>query len=681
MALSDLDIKLSYHSMGDDNIVGKFLLPMLNEANIYKRSVGFFSSSVYELIGQGLNKFVENGGKIQIICSPELSEDDVKAIQLGYKLKTEALEELFWNDVDEVLDCLESENLKLLAKLIATSKMDLKIADVDNSSGIYHDKIGYLRDEEGNEVLFIGSPNESKNAYMKNYEKIRVYASWKNGDQGRIDDELLEFDNIWDSKNEFIVVKDYSELLGKKIQDKMATKMDFQESKKGVKLREYQKAAIDAWKNNDYRGFYVMATGTGKTWTAIYSAMEIIKEKPILLVICAPYKHLVKQWYEDVHNVLPECATVLVSSENSNWENELIDMVLTSKYGKPQTIIAISTIVSFKKERFQRVVQKVRMEKMLIVDEAHRFKERDPKLQKSYRYMLGLSATPSSKKNEESAKELLDFFGGKVFNLPIEYAIEKKFLVHYNYYPIYVEATANDEAEFNKYTKLIASCFKNGVCIDIEKVAKYKRARLRTIAMAEEKNERIEWILSQIREDDHFIVYCGDGRLEDDLRHIQFVKNELTDFGYRVSQFTATENMTERMKLVDMFNRGTIDSMVAIRCLDEGINIPSIKGALILASNDDYREFVQRRGRILRTYEDTYTGEQKEMANIYDVVVLPSVLNKNFAVIELRRVYEYMRLADNYEQLEPDFEQLCDKYEISIDEFEEMEDFEEELDE
>lgn len=106
-----------------------------------------------------------------------------------------------------------------------------------------------------------------------------------------------------------------------------------------------------------------------------------------------------------------------------------------------------------------------------------------------------------------------------------------------------------------------------------------------------------------------------------ELRHIQAIKRVLTAHGFKASQFTATENMADRMELVDAFNKQEISALVAIRCLDEGINIPSIKSALILSSNDDYREFVQRRGRILRTYGN------KKYANIYDVIVLPSYVN------------------------------------------------------
>lgn len=196
-------------------------------------------------------------------------------------------------------------------------------------------------------------------------------------------------------------------------------------------------------------------------------------------------------------------------------------------------------------------------------------------------------------------------------------------------------------------------------------LVKSLRNRLRVISMAEEKQSRIDEILGRVKENDHVVVYCGDGKIFDDnageeLRHIQSVKRVLSSHGYKASQFTATENMATRMELVDAFNKGEISALAAIRCLDEGINIPSIQSALILSSNDDYREFVQRRGRILRTYRN------KKYANIYDVVVLPSHDMIGWAKIELRRFLEYGRLALNWAELESELESQLATYGLSF---------------
>lgn len=689
MALSDLDIKISYTSQGEEDILDDFLVPALREANLYKRSVGFFSSSVFELLGVGLQQLIDNNGQIKIICSPELSREDLEGIQLGYALKTATTNKLFEDDIDKTISELSDDNLIKMVTLISTDHMNVIVVDIENSRGIYHDKIGIIQDKEGNKILFVGSPNESANAYEYNYEKVRVSVSWNPHDILRIEDDEKEFDDIWDGKNKYIRKKDYTYIVIDKLKEeakKRNIKLPVKEKgKEPIKLRDYQEKAIENWVANDFHGFYVMATGTGKTWTAIYSALEVIKNIPILLVICAPYKHLVRQWYEDVHKVLPNNTTVMISSENHEWEDQLLDAILNVKYGKKTTIVAISTIKSFNKNKFSRIVNKSTLEKMLVVDEAHRFKNLSEEIKDSYRYMLGLSATPFSRKQDKFGQELIDYFGGQVFDLSLEYAIEHNYLVHYNYYPIYVNASEEEERNFERYTSLMASCFRNNICIDVEGLAKHKRARLRVISMAQEKLDRIKWILGQIREDDHFIVYCGDGRLfeeerGEEVRHIQYVKDILSNLGYRVNQFTAEENIKDRMQIVNSFNKGMVDSLVAIRCLDEGINIPSIKGALILSSNDDYREFIQRRGRILRTYTNEYTGAEKEIANIYDVIVLPPT-NKIFAQIELRRFYEYARLADNADYCIRELEDMLVQYNLDMEDIMDLEENEDDLDE
>lgn len=407
-----------------------------------------------------------------------------------------------------------------------------------------------------------------------------------------------------------------------------------------------------------------MATGTGKTWTAIYSAKRLLEEHKCLIVIAAPYKHLVRQWAEDVNKLFPDAETVLISSENPQWYTISKRLVLSQQYHPEKQIILITTIKSFYSAKFEKVINLSDEEKLLIVDEAHRFTQRPENLRRAYSYMLGLSATPINGKQNESGIALLDFFGGLAYNLPIEEALERNFLVHYNYFPVYVTATSAEEENFNAISSNMAGCFCDGVLIDRERFVKYVRARLRIMGMAEEKLARIKTFVDQIKEKDHFVVYCGDGRLfdeqDEEIRHIQFVQNQMDDMGIRTSQFTANENMDRRMELVDMFNKQEIDALVAIRCLDEGINIPSIKSALILSSNDDYREFVQRRGRILRKYKG------KKSADIYDVVVLPSAMCPKMAIIELRRYYEYAKLALNKEERLAELQTLLSQYGLRL---------------
>ena len=668
MSFRDLDIKRSYISYGNESIASSFLVPMLKQTKIYRRSVGFFSSSVFTPIIDGIVALSRNNGKIQLIASPHLNEEDIQAINIGYEKRKEIIANAFERDFIEAIEELDDVKLQLLASLIANGTLDIKVA-VTKGTGIYHDKLGILEDFDGNTVVFYGSSNSSLNGYKNNYEKIRIVKSWVDSDSESIQDECAEFDALWNNNNPHMTIYDYA--VSAKLNILTIVERRKNESKKRgnvpIKLRDYQQEAIDAWVKNDYHGFYVMATGTGKTWTAIFSAVKLLEQHSAMIVICAPYKHLVRQWAEDVEKAVPEAILIMVSSENHNWEQQLSQAIVRQRLNKSTKVIVISTITSFNLERFQRTINKSKQEKMLIVDEAHRFTNRPDTIKEQFKYMLGLSATPFSGKNTTKGNELMKFFGGQVFNLPIEIALEKGFLVNYYYYPIFVSATEEEEILFRKKSAQIAGCYRNDVCIDPENLALYLRSRLRIISMASEKIEKIQEILSNIKEDSHFIVYCGDGRVydnnNDEIRHIQFVKRRLADLGYKASQFTASENMTERMDLVEAFNEGAIDALAAIRCLDEGINIPSITGALILSSNDDYREFVQRRGRILRTYGD------KKYANIYDVIVLPSTQTIKMAEIELRRYYEYARLALNRDELMLSLESLANDYGLELDDF------------
>ena len=664
MTFKEFAIEKSYINRGSNNFLDSLLKPALREAAYYRRSVGFFSSSVFSLLLNSLPSFIRNNGKIHLIVSPELSNDDIKAIQLGYEKKSDLLKRRFLEDFDAEIRLFDDVGLDTLAELVARGILDVKVASVKNDFGIYHDKLGILTDRVGNNVVFYGSPNSSANAYLNNYEKIRVVRDWIQGEGEAVRDEISEFDSMWENRNPYLEVFDFMESVRECILVVKGERSKGKKVKDPIELYDYQKDAIQAWVDKGFRGFYVMATGTGKTWTAIYSAKRLLEEHKCLIVIAAPYKHLVRQWAEDVNKLFPDAETVLISSENPQWYTISTRLVLSQQYHPEKQIILITTIKSFYSAKFEKVINLSDEEKLLIVDEAHRFTQRPENLRRAYSYMLGLSATPINGKQNESGIALLDFFGGLAYNLPIEEALERNFLVHYNYFPVYVTATSAEEENFNAISSNMAGCFRDGVLIDRERFVKYVRARLRIMGMAEEKLARIKTFVDQIKEKDHFVVYCGDGRLfdeqDEEIRHIQFVQNQMDDMGIRTSQFTANENMDRRMELVDMFNKQEIDALVAIRCLDEGINIPSIKSALILSSNDDYREFVQRRGRILRKYKG------KKSADIYDVVVLPSAMCPKMAIIELRRYYEYAKLALNKEERLVEMQTLLSQYGLRL---------------
>lgn len=671
MTFKDFPLDISYKSVGEEAF-SKILNPLLSCSKNYRRSVGFFSSSSLNFIGDGILTMAKNGGKIYLATSPRLNDEDIQAIQLGYEDRN-VIREKFIGEVRETLLSISDENAKRLYLLVKENILDVKI--VIKSNGMYHDKLAILEDFAGNIVACVGSNNESEPGYNSNYEKVRVYKSWLDP-EGRIADETEEFNCIWNDGNYSLKVYDFMEAFKKELFERVNQEGIYKKDLSKYEMRPYQKEAKQNWINNENKGFFVMATGTGKTLTALYSIKELIENNKIFTVIAVPYKHLVAQWQEDVNDIFPNASVIIIHGEIKDGETRIFSSYLQAKKAY-HPIIVITTIKSFFIDRYMRLYNKIDFEKLLVVDEAHNFINKlNNELSDQYVYKLGLSATPVFGNNEIKTKQLIDWFGGQVIDLPIEKALGK-YLVNYEYHPIFVNATEGDEQKFIKATQIMLSAIdaNTKTIIDEEKFTIGYRGRLRAISMAEEKLIKLPEIFSEIKDKDHIIIYCSDGRLwldsnkkgntTQEIRHLEYILKQLNDACLsnslgRASKFTASEGIEERMELIDSFNKGYIEYLVAIRCLDEGINIPSIKSALILSSNDNYREFVQRRGRILRKYQG------KEIAHIYDVIVLPSFSNKNFAEIEFRRFYEYSRLALNAEFLIKQLQNYLYRYQLSL---------------
>ena len=217
MDYKDLQIKKSYINQGSDNFVDCLLNPALKLAKSYRRSVGFFSSSVFKLIINSLPSFIRNGGKISLIVSPTLSEEDIAAIQLGYLRKEDILNQRFIEDFTSEINNFDDENLDILSELVARGILDIKVASVKNEPGIYHDKLGILVDKNDNKIVFYGSPNSSINAYQNNYERVRVVRSWVSGEGDSVDEEIEEFDKLWDNQNQFLYVYDFMDSVKKSV--------------------------------------------------------------------------------------------------------------------------------------------------------------------------------------------------------------------------------------------------------------------------------------------------------------------------------------------------------------------------------------------------------------------------------------------------------------------------------
>ena len=692
MTLKDLNLKNEYRSKITD-VVYNFFVPVLSETFCYKRSVGFFSSSSLIEMSKGLCALAEKGGEIKLVTSPCLSEEDVDAIKAGYKKRNEVIKEALIRELKDPMNEYESKRLNFLANLIANGILDIKVAITDNGLGIYHEKLGIMEDQDNNAVAFSGSMNESETAIRKNYETIDVFCSWKDNDIERVSEKRQAFDAIWNGYEGGIEVIEFPEVTEEIIHKyRRNSELDFSIdkgeyfdvssvcSKKEIgpkipdeynPLREYQEEAINNWAKKGYRGVFDMATGTGKTLTALGGIVDISKKlsNEINIVIVCPYQHLVEQWVEDVEKFKLSPIIAFSGSPQKKWKETLKNSVRNSKYNK-KGFCLLTTNDTFKSDFVQNQLNNEILPILLIVDEAHNagagnFRSILEKNGNLYKYRLALSATLERQGDELGTKFLYDFFGEKCIEYTLEDAITQGMLTPYKYYPVVVYL---DEDELDKYKKLSYAIFRLGDRDDSKTVEKRKRLllkRARIVAGAKEKNSKLLEVIKPYKNERNILVYCGSVKYSDDLnnnnsvaeiRQIDLITKNLYEvLGMKVSQFTSLDSPEQRIQIKKSFDdENGIQAIIAIKCLDEGVNIPGIKTAFILASTTNPKEYIQRRGRVLRL------SKGKKFAEIYDFITLPRPLEdvslyepkeikfeKTLIKNEILRMEEFNRLATN----------------------------------
>lgn len=408
-----------------------------------------------------------------------------------------------------------------------------------------------------------------------------------------------------------------------------------------VNLRDYQISAIDEWARKNYCGIFDMATGTGKTFTALAAIARLFADKKTLavLIVC-PYQHLVEQWREDIISFGMKPIVCYSASSQKNWHERLKSAVNAFNCGVQKFFCMISTNATFSKDAVQKFIKKLSGEILLVVDEAHNFgaKNLSRTLLPNIPYRLALSATIDRHGDAEGTQKLYSYFGEKCIEYTLKNAIANNMLTPYKYYPVPVSLT---EDEREKYLELTAQIRKgvrrdkygNIKFTEQAKMLLIKRARL--VAGAEEKISALRECMEDFRNDKHILVYCGATTMHDadycegipsaeETRQIDVVLKMIgNELGMRVSKFTSKESTPEREILKRNFIDGNhLQALVAIRCLDEGVNIPGIRTAFILASSTNPKEYIQRRGRVLRK------SQGKNYAVIFDFITLPIPLDE-----------------------------------------------------
>jgi DNA phosphorothioation system restriction enzyme len=400
-----------------------------------------------------------------------------------------------------------------------------------------------------------------------------------------------------------------------------------------IEPREYQQDAVNAWLDANGQGVFNMATGTGKTITSLLTVktLQSALDESFTLIIAVPYQHLVDQWAEEVREF--GANPVLAYESRKQWQERFEGELAEFRVGARELPIVVTTHHTFASDPFQRMIGRVDSSPMmLIADEMHHLGA--PHLRKglsnNLNFRLGLSATPERFYDDEGTQHLLEYFNGIVYEYGLQEAITNGALCEYYYIPHVVELTLEEGEEYAQLTAEIARLLgksSGGLGdADLQDNERLKRKlfrRARLIGTAENKLSRLTELLKEEREIHHTLVYCGDGSVENEIsgrtkRHVDAAVDQLrTKMGIRAERFTADESQAERQRLLAEFNDGVIQALVAIRCLDEGVDVPATKTAYMLASSSNPRQFVQRRGRILRKHPG------KHYAVIHDFIVTP----------------------------------------------------------
>lgn len=678
MRFRDLDLKYSYDS-DVDNILEDFYIPILSRSNLYQRIAGYFSSNSLAIAARGLSYFIKNGGRIQLISNVFLSEEDYnQLVKYSQYEVIEQAESQFIEEIDSLEDALVRDHIKMLGWMLSREKLEMKIALVPG--GIYHQKVGILYDNQGDIVSFSGSNNETMSGWLGNIEEFHVFCSFRDGDKNHLEADIIKFEKLWSNHAERarvlpvseavnlkliqIAPKDDEEFerLSKKLEDELSTRnkgylkymveerpiniefIQARRERKGVEpliLRNYQKTAVNNWNRNGLKGIFQMATGTGKTETAIGALSQLITEKkPLFIIIAVNGQSLLSQWISKLDQYGIRAHGASSNPEYKSWERRFREeVVAVNQNYKPFSII-VTTYQTFSSARFIEIAKRLKVDTFLICDEVHNAGAPTFRagLLQEYSYRLGLSATPERWYDDDGSKHIETYFNKTVFTFSMKDAIStvnpatrRTYLCPYRYFPSIVGLSAEENYEFlrltNRIVKLVHAKVKSSEQESLLQNLLFKRADIKK--NAESKLTELDRIFSQLGESlHHCIIFCSGKqlpRVKESLQKNQRIYHEFT-------QFQSPQLREELLQLFELGrSEGGYDVLLAIDCLNEGIDLPAARIGIFLNNSQNPIEFIQRRGRLLRPHKD------KEEAVFYDFISKPNFTSSDNDHFELER--------------------------------------------
>lgn len=730
--LKDKDFKYRY-STGRKDLPVDFCELAFSNSTKLDIGLGYFSSASFNILSVGFAHFICNGGNMRLYINQYLTEDDYKLLQNKEIVDFEEriLQSFFL--LKTTLSKRDEHFFKCLSYLIQTKRIDIKIV-IPQKGGLAHEKFGIFTDENNDKVAFTGSMNLTAAALLKNIETIECTCSWKSDDnKERIEISEQDFAEIWTGVNKNVmvfsankfcqeIIKTYpkidsDELLEqeKELIKKITNKQEIAVlEKKSIQpphfplkypdgARPYQIQAYDAWVKNGKQGIFAMATGTGKTITSLNCALqEYEQDGSYQIMILVPTIALVEQWIDEV-NLFDFKNIIEVYSENSQWRRQIVTLKNRIKQGHNENFVIISTYQSFTNDDFQQILSQLPDTILLIADEAHnigsesvRAAFRKLKIKKR----IALSATPNRIYDQEGTTELENFFNDKppyVYNFPMSRAISEGRLMEYCYYPKMVSLNQSEMKKYAEYTKKLINFFdgESGKFKNKDEATKLLMLRKQVLHKAEDKIRVLKEIISEIGQENlkYCFVFAPEGNINENDKSDAII-NSVSDSSVedvdailekmlytivetfpktRCNTYTGTNSKKQRSAILNGFENGDIDVLLAMKCLDEGVDVPRAEYGIFASSTGNPRQFIQRRGRLLRKHPD------KTFAHIYDMIVVPNFhssfdskeffkMEKSLVRGELARVAYFADLATNTHSAKEDLQELADYYELNLSE-------------
>ena len=648
MNFKDLELKPTYDSIIDD-IYNDFFNKILSESTRCDRLGGVFTSRNFAACAEGMQNFIKNDGRMRLILTPSFSDDDVNAIQNGLKNENDVITKNWITELDEIKDKFEQDHTKALAWLLKNNLLDIRIAVLINPDGSFArskdlEKIGILKRKTGiyigqssDEIVTFQGQVDFDDKLFGEYYHFDVYRYWDESERKWVNQNYTEFEKYWDGK----IVEGVDGYNLKIITLPTALKENLIErappSKSEISLKKlptlypFQKTAISNWAKENYQGIFEMATGTGKTFTAIGGIKQLQQEiGKLLIIIACPYTTLVSQWQE---NLQKWNISSTVTPGNNNWRKDMkneIDVLNFSKTDEPGVII--TSYATLSNEKFQHLIQKSKVPNLLVADEVHHVgaTESSKGLLENYTYRLGLTATLERHFDPQGTQLLVDYFGKTVFEYSLAKAIDDGLLTGYYYYIVSdIDLEPDEKIEYRAFGSTLAKLYqmrknKNANLAEInEKIKNVLIRRAKIIRDAKQKLVAFKQEINKLAKVNYALIYCTENQIDDVQdwllkRRPPIISNRITANNPKKS--------SDRQKIVKQLVKENLNAIVAIKVLDEGIDIPEAKMCFLLASDGNPKQFVQRRGRVLRRFMGKYKdGSTKEFAVIFDFLVMPKI--------------------------------------------------------